>query len=1003
MENPQQSKEPAKKAKMDHSKMDHGSMKSGDNPSMGMEGHNHHAMMIADFKKRFYLVLILSVPIILLSTMIQKFMGVDWQFTGSKYILLALSSVVFFYGGWPFFKGLVTEIKTKTPGMMFLIGFAITAAYIYSVAVVFGLEGMDFFWELATLILIMLLGHWIEMKSIAGASKELELLVQLMPADAHMVMPDMVHDVKTDTLKENDIILVKPGEKVAADGIILEGESYLNESMITGESKPVQKIKGQKVIAGSINGNGSIKVTVSHASKDSYISQLVKLVDDAQKSKSKTQLLADTAAKWLTIIALVAGISTFLFWYLTGETLAFAMERMVTVIVICCPHALGLAVPLVVAKSTALSAKNGLLIKNRIAFENSRKITTIVFDKTGTLTVGKFEVSKIVSLKSELTEDEIIRIASALEQQSEHPIATGILLKAKDLSIDIPSTENFKAITGKGIEATVEGKKVLVVSPGYLKENKIAVPDDFKADDTETVVFVIINNELAGYIALSDEIRPESAEAIKTLKENHIKSILLTGDNSKVAKSVSDKLGLDSFIAEVLPDQKLEKIKELQSKGEFVAMTGDGVNDAPALAQADVGIAVGSGSDIAAETAGIVLVNSNPKDIVNLILFGKATHRKMIQNLIWATGYNIVALPLAAGILYSWKILLTPAMGAVFMSVSTVIVAINASMLRLKDEPKSDSKAEPQTETKDENKDEAKDESQPGSKDESKPEAKSEGKDEPMPETKDDSQPEAKDEAKAKDDSQPEAKDESKPEAKSETQTEGKDEPMPELTDETKPEAKDETETKGGNRPEENTNIPSTVSPEIVNKVHEFYEELGREDVRAVMDMEKTEQEIPKTETKADAQPITKSEPTVTDEPKPETSADKTSDSAPELVTRVHELYEKLGRGDVSAVQNLDETEPEVQKQEVKAEPKLEVDVGTKVEPKHEDKAGIKLEDVTRHQHKDRVEHHPDAKAKAKPEVKAGHQHDTKVKTKSKVKTGRQHLAKAKPKPGSKK
>ena len=688
MEHSYQPETVAKMATEDHSKMNHGSMKHADNPSMGMEGHNHHAMMIADFKKRFYVVLILTIPIMMLSMMIQQFLEVDWQFPGSQYILFALSSVVYFYGGWPFLKGWVNEVKEKNPGMMFLIGFAITAAYIYSVAVVFGLEGMDFFWELATLILIMLLGHWIEMKSVAGASKELQLLVQLMPADAHMVMPERMHDVKTNTLKENDIILVKPGEKVAADGIILEGESYLNESMITGESKPIQKVKGQKVIAGSINGNGSIKVTVSHSAKDSYISQLVKLVDDAQKSKSKTQLLADTAAKWLTIIAIVAGVGTFLFWYLTGETLAFAMERMVTVIVICCPHALGLAVPLVVAKSTAISAKNGLLIKNRIAFENARKITTIVFDKTGTLTVGKFEVSKIVSLKSELTEDEIIRIASALEQQSEHPIATGILLKAKDLSINIPSTENFKAITGKGIEATVEGKKVLVVSPGYLKEKKITVPEGFTANDTETVVFVIINNELAGYIALSDEIRPESAEAIKTLKENHIKSILLTGDNSKVAKSVSDTLGLNSFIAEVLPDQKLEKIKELQSKGEFVAMTGDGVNDAPALAQADVGIAVGSGSDIAAETAGIVLVNSNPKDIVNLILFGKATHRKMIQNLIWATGYNIVALPLAAGVLYSWNLLLTPAMGAVLMSASTVIVAINAQLLQIKEEPK---------------------------------------------------------------------------------------------------------------------------------------------------------------------------------------------------------------------------------------------------------------------------------------------------------------------------
>lgn len=654
------------------------------NPSMGHTGHDHHAMMIADFKKRFYVVLILTIPIMLLSEMIQHWLNLHISFAGSQYILLILSSVVFLYGGWPFLKGLVEETKAKNPGMMFLIGFAITVAYIYSVAIVFGLQGMDFFWELATLILIMLLGHWIEMKSIAGASRELELLVQLMPDNAHLVQGEQVTDVKTETLKEKDIILIKPGEKVAADGIISEGESYLNESMLTGESKPVEKKTGDKVIAGAINGNGSIKVTVSHAAKDSYLSQVIKLVDDAQKSKSKTQLLADTAARWLTIIALFAGISTFLYWYLTGQSLAFAMERMVTVIVICCPHALGLAVPLVVAKSTALSAKNGLLIKNRTAFENARKITTIVFDKTGTLTVGMFEVSKIVSLQKELNENEIIRLASGLEQKSEHPIATGILQKVKVLSITIPATENFNAITGKGVEATVEGKKILVVSPGYLKENNIAVPEGFTANDTETVVFVIINNELAGYIALSDEIRPESAEAIKILKQNNIKSILLTGDNNKVAKTVSETIGMDSFIAEVLPHQKLEKIKDLQSKGEFVAMTGDGVNDAPALAQADVGIAVGSGSDIAAETAGIVLVNSNPKDIVSLILFGKATYRKMIQNLIWATGYNIVALPLAAGVLYKFGILLSPASGAVLMTASTVIVAINASMLKVK-------------------------------------------------------------------------------------------------------------------------------------------------------------------------------------------------------------------------------------------------------------------------------------------------------------------------------
>lgn len=648
------------------------------------DGHKAHASGIADFKKRFYVVLVLTIPIMLLSEMIQHWLNIHISFSGSKYVLLILSSVVFLYGGWPFLRGLVGEVRAKNPGMMTLIGFAISVAYIYSVATVLGLEGMDFFWELATLILIMLLGHWIEMKSVAGASRELELLVQLMPDDAHLVNGDTITEVKTESLKENDVILIKPGEKVAADGVIVDGESYLNESMLTGESKPVEKTKGDKVIAGSINGNGAIKVAVSHGAKDSYLSQVIKLVQDAQKAKSKTQLIADRAARWLTLIAIVAGITTFLVWYLSGKDLAFSIERMVTVIVICCPHALGLAVPLVVAKSTALSAKHGLLIKNRTAFENARKITTLVFDKTGTLTVGKFEVSKIISLTEGLSENELLKYAAALEQNSEHPIATGIIQKAKDLSVQIPSAGNFNAITGKGVEATVDGNDIKVVSPGYLKEKNIALPDTYNADATETVVFVLVNDKLAGYVALSDAIRPESAEAIQALHDDKIKSVLLTGDNRQVAETAAKKLGMSSFFAEVLPHQKLEKIKELQDKGEYVAMTGDGVNDAPALAQANVGIAVGSGSDIAAETAGIVLVNSNPKDVVSLIQFGKATYRKMIQNLIWATGYNVVALPLAAGVLYKMGILLSPAAGAVLMSVSTVVVAINASLLKVK-------------------------------------------------------------------------------------------------------------------------------------------------------------------------------------------------------------------------------------------------------------------------------------------------------------------------------
>jgi P-type Cu2+ transporter len=649
-----------------------------------MNGHDHHQMMILDFRKRFYVVLVLTVPIMLLSPMIQHFLGVDWFFSAAPYILFGLSTAVYFYGGQPFLKGLADEVKTRTPGMMFLIGFAITVAYAYSVAVVFGLKGEDFFWELATLILIMLLGHWIEMRSVAGASKDLEMLVQLMPADAHLVRGGQVLEVKTSTLNARDIIMVKPGEKVAADGMILNGESYLNESLLTGESKPVRKIKGDKVIGGSINGNGSFEVTVSHSAKDSYLAQVVKLVDEAQRSKSKTQLLADTAAKWLTVIAILAGVSAFLYWHLSGQSTSFALARMVTVMVICCPHALGLAVPLVVARSTALSAKHGLLIKNRVEFENSRKITVVVFDKTGTLTVGKFAVSRVVPIQKGIAEREVIRLAAALEQRSDHPIATGILQKAKELAIVVPAADGFTSITGQGVSAMVEGKQILIVSPGYLKENKLAAPDGFMAEKVETVVFLIVEGTLVAYIALSDQIRPESAAAIAILKENRIKSILLTGDNAKIAKSVSDSLGMDSFIAEVLPQQKLAQIKALQAKGEFVAMTGDGVNDAPALAQADVGIAIGSGSDVAAETAGIVLVNNNPKDVVSLILFGKATYRKMIQNLIWATGYNVVALPLAAGVLYKQGVLLSPAAGAGLMTLSTIVVAINAGLLKIK-------------------------------------------------------------------------------------------------------------------------------------------------------------------------------------------------------------------------------------------------------------------------------------------------------------------------------
>jgi len=677
-------------SKMDHSKMnmngeDHSKMKHDDgNIPMGKAGHDHHKMMIEDFKKRFWVTLILTIPILFISPMIQDFFGYKFLLPGNPYILFTFSSIVYFYGGWPFIKGFIKEMKKRSPGMMTLIFMAISVAYFYSSATVFGLKGVDFFWELATLIAIMLLGHWIEMKSVLGASKALQLLVSMMPAKAHKVVGDNIVDIKLEELQKGDIILIKSGEKVPADGKIIEGSSYINESMLTGESKPVKKESNDSVIGGSINGNGSLKVKVVNTGKDSYLNKVITMVEEAQKSKSKMQNLSDRAAKWLTYIALAIGFGTLAVWLILGYPFVFALERMVTVMVIACPHALGLAIPLVVAISTAVSAQNGLLIRNRTAFEESRKISALLFDKTGTLTEGDFGVTRVESVNKKYNAKEIIRLSSALEQSSEHPIAVGIIKKVKVDITAIPSVKNFNAITGKGVEGIVEGKSVKVVSPGYLRDANIKLPEDAYSDAAETVVFVIVDDELAGYIALSDEIRPESADAINTFKKNNIKVFMATGDNEKTAKAVSEKLGLDGYYAEVLPHQKVEIVKELQAKGEFVAMTGDGVNDAPALAKANVGIAIGSGTDVAAETADIILVNSNPQDIAKLILFGKATYNKMIQNLLWATAYNIVAIPLAAGVLYSKGFVLGPAIGAVFMSLSTVIVAVNAQLLKRK-------------------------------------------------------------------------------------------------------------------------------------------------------------------------------------------------------------------------------------------------------------------------------------------------------------------------------
>ncbi|MDP1746841.1 MAG: copper-translocating P-type ATPase [Bacteroidota bacterium] len=647
-------------------------------------GHDKHAgHNVSDFWKRFIICSIVSIPVLALSHMLQLWLGFELIFPGDKYVLAILSTFIFVYGGYPFLKGLYDEVKDNAIGMMTLIGVAISVAWAYSVAVTFGLQGMDFYWEMATLIDIMLIGHYFEMKSVMGASRSLELLVKMMPSTAHLMQHNSIEEVNVSKLQKDDLIILKPGEKVPVDGIVLEGESYLDESMLTGESKPVKKEKGSKVIGGAVNSNGSLTIKVVSIGKDSYLNKVVKLVEDAQKVKSKTQNFADRAAKVLTFVALGGGLITLTIWLVLGFPFVFALERMVTVMVISCPHALGLAVPLVVAISTSISAQKGLLIRNRTAFENARLITTIIFDKTGTLTKGSHQLQEVKVLNSNFDEKELLRLASGIEQHSEHYIATGLIKKVKELNITIPKSEKFNYLPGKGLEGIVEGKNIKVVGPNYLKEQNISI-DGTKDEFTGTVVYVLVDKAVAGYFTFSDQIRENSFEAIQILKAAGIKNLLLTGDNEKTAKKVSDELKMDGFLANVLPHNKLEKVKELQEKGEFVAMTGDGVNDAPALAQADVGIAVGSGTDVAAETADIILVNSNPKDIANLILFGRATYNKMIQNLWWAAGYNILAIPLAAGVLYQWGIMLSPAIGAVLMSLSTIVVAINAQLLKTK-------------------------------------------------------------------------------------------------------------------------------------------------------------------------------------------------------------------------------------------------------------------------------------------------------------------------------
>ncbi len=676
--------------KQEHQSHDHPSHTAHKGAGGRHEGrhHNHHAHMVADFRRRFWISLILTIPVLALAPLIQQVLGVEeaWRFPGDRFVQFGFASVIFFYGGWPFLKGIHAELGRKQPGMMTLIAFAISVAYGYSSLVVFGLQGQVFFWELATLIDIMLLGHWIEMRSVMGASRALEELVKLMPSEAHRLREDgSTEEVPVSELVKGDRVLVKPGEKIPTDGVVVEGRTSINEAMLTGESKSVEKGEGDKVIGGSINGESAIAFGVEKTGEETYLSQVIQLVRQAQESRSRSQDLANRAALWLTLIALSAGGITLAVWLIAGKDFNFALERMVTVMVITCPHALGLAVPLVVAVSTALSARNGLLIRDRSAFERARLLQAVVFDKTGTLTEGRFGVTDIVSLGDD-GEDELLRIAASLESQSEHPIAAGVVRGAQEKGISFPAPRDFRAIPGKGAQAIVDGKQIKVVSPGYLKQHGLRIDDsriEELAAEGKTVVFLLVNDQVKGAIALADIIRPESRQALGALKEMGIQVMMLTGDSSAVASWVARELRLDDFFAEVLPGEKAAKLKEIKARGLTVAMTGDGVNDAPALVEADVGIAIGAGTDVAIESADVILVQSDPRDVVSIVKLARATYRKMVQNLIWATGYNVVAIPLAAGVLYQQGIVLSPATGAILMSLSTVIVAINARLLRL--------------------------------------------------------------------------------------------------------------------------------------------------------------------------------------------------------------------------------------------------------------------------------------------------------------------------------
>ena len=664
-----------------HDHHDHG----GHHGHGGHGGHGDHAAM---FRSRFWMSLVLSVPVVLYSEMIQMWFGfTSPQFPGSSWVAPLLGAFVFAWGGWPFLKGGFDEARTRRPGMMLLIAMAISVAFVASAATTFGYFDLDFWWELALLVTIMLLGHWLEMRAVGQASGALEALAELLPDEAERVTKGSTETVSLSDLEAGDVVLVRSGGRVPADGEIVEGAAELDESMITGESKPVPKTVGDRVVAGTVATDSAVRVRVTAVGEETALAGIRKLVEEAQASRSRAQALADRAAALLFYFATAAGAITFAVWAALGQV-GRAVENTVTVLVISCPHALGLAIPLVIALSTAISARNGILVKDRLALERMRSVDTVLFDKTGTLTRGEPTVAGVASADG--NDDALLALAGGGESDSEHPLARAIVAAARERG-EIPAASDFRSLTGRGVEAVVGGETVAVGGPALLRERGISDPDVLRGVVEKweargaTVLRVVRgqgSGEVVGALALEDEVRSESREAVKGLHRHGIRVVMITGDAKQVAEAVAGDLGIDEVFAEVLPEDKDRAVAELQRRGERVAMVGDGVNDAPALARADVGIAIGAGTDVAIESAGVVLASNDPRAVLSVVELSKAGYRKMLQNLFWAAGYNVVTIPLAAGVLAPVGVLLSPAVGAVLMSLSTIVVALNAQLLR---------------------------------------------------------------------------------------------------------------------------------------------------------------------------------------------------------------------------------------------------------------------------------------------------------------------------------